>query len=524
MTVGVVVMAIDYIIDQLLRSKEQDLKKIKLAAAAKFSLKEMIKNSELLARARERKLGANVLRLLIKKPRRTLSGVTPVAIMIKPEGSCKWCCIYCPKSGKGPKSYTGEEPAALRARGEQFDPAKQVNTRLRQYEAVGHPTDKCELIIMGGTFLAMDSQYKEWFVKSAYDAMNGKISKTLEQAKKLNEHANHRVIGLTIETRPDVCSEKEIDEMLRFGATRVELGVQHPNDGIYKLINRGHTVAEVIRATCLLKNAGFKVLYHIMPGLPGSNKEKDIEMVRELFSNPDFRPDMLKFYPALVIKGTELYNRAKVGEYIPYDTIQAVDVLSEFYRYIPKYVRVMRIQRDIPANLIEYGVKSSNLRELVEKAVKEKCIKMNEIRAREIGVKTRETGKTGFSGFRMHILKYKSSGGIEIFLSFEDKKTNSIAGFVRLRFPDKSHRKEINADAAVIRELRVFGQEAAIGEKGTSKVQHKGLGTLLLDEAERIAKSEFHKKNMIIISGVGVREYYYKKGYSPAGPYAGKGL
>ncbi len=517
--------AIDFIINQLLKGRS-NIKAIKLEAAHRFSLDYVIKNSEVLRRAKELKLKREIMNSLLKKPVRTISGVSPIAIMIKPFGSCRWDCAYCPTSKKGPKSYSGEEPAALRARSVKFDPIAQVKTRLQQYSSTGHPIDKCELIIMGGTFFAMQRRYKRWFVKSAYDAMNGKTSKSLSEAKKYNEKGRHRVVGLTIETRPDVCGENEIDEMLDYGATRVELGVQHPNDEIYRIINRSHNVEDVIRATRLLKNSGFKVLYHIMPGLPRSNKQKDIRMLKQLFEDERFRPDMLKIYPTLVLKGTILYEIMKQGNYNQYSTNEAVDVISEFYRYIPQYVRVMRIQRDIPAGLIYAGVKNSNLRELVEKEVKRKKIKINEIRLREIGMRTIKKGggykKFDNSEYSINSLKYTASGGVELFISFEQKADlfKTIAGFARVRIPEESHRKEITNKSAILRELRVLGQEAEID--GTGIIQHKGIGSTLLSEAERIAKEEFDRKNMVVISGVGVKEYYYKRGYSFKGPYVAK--
>jgi elongator complex protein 3 len=508
---------LDYVIDELLKGGE--IKKVKLRAASLFSLKGVVKNSEILKRAKERKVDPSILKLLVKKPRRTLSGVTPVAIMVRPEGSCKFSCIYCPKSSTAPKSYTGEEPAALRARNANFDPAQQVRSRLSQYKSIGHPTEKCELIIMGGTFLSMDRSYRYWFIKSAYDEMNLKKSKNLEEAKKINEQAHHRVIGLTIETRPDVCGENEIDEMLEYGTTRVELGVQHPDDRIYRTIKRLHSVSDVVNATKLLKNAGFKVLYHIMPGLPGSNKKKDIAMIKKIFSDQRFRPDMLKIYPTLVIKGTELYDLWNARKYVPYSTEDAVDVISEFYKYIPEYVRVMRIQRDVPAQLIIAGVKNSNLRELVEQEIRKKNIKVKEIRLREVG-----TRKKIFDpeSFRLHTYRYVASGADEIFISFKGKDDDSIAGFARLRIPNESHRSEISDESAVLRELRVFGEEAGLSEKGV--FQHRGIGSMLLNEAERIARDEFDRKRMVVISGVGVRPYYYQKGYKLEGPYVVKDL
>ena len=528
----------EYIIKRILTG-ERNIRAIKSEAALKFGSDAIVRNSDIIRiaiRLVKKKAGqnnakriANIIQILKRKPIRTLSGVTPVAVMIKPEGSCRWNCIYCPAAGKAAKSYTGEEPAALRARANNFDPTMQVKDRLNQFRIGGHPTSKCEIIVMGGTFLQMDEEYKQSFIKGIYDALNcnsnkRKNAKTLAEAKKINETAKCRCVGLTIETRPDVCGEKEINEMLDYGTTRVELGVQHPDDKIYKIINRGHTVEDVIRATALLKDNGFKVLYHIMPGLPDSNPKKDIEMVRELFENPEFRPDMLKIYPALVTGGTKLHEMMKHGEYTPYSSEEAADLISEFYRYIPKYVRVMRIQRDIPAGLIQGGVKKSNLRELVENKIREKGIIPKEIRWREIGLnKEKLDGK-----FDIRTETYSASGGTELFISYENTTSGIIAGFLRLRIPNGLiQRKEIGKNTAIVRELHVYGNEETIGKKSakaSKTAQHTGIGRALLKEAEKIAKKRFMKSEMIINSGMGVRRYYYKLGYKSKGNYVAKNL
>lgn len=511
--------ALDYICDKILDG-ETDLQKLKNEAARKYGLDTSIRNSDILHHFPKEKLTKKLHALLLRKPMRTLSGVTPIAVMIRPEGSCNWQCIFCPFTGKAAKSYTGEEPAALRSRQNNYDSFLQAQARIKQFELGGHTTDKCEVIVMGGTFLAMDEAYKTSFIKGIYDALNETKSTTLEDAKKINETAKHRVIGLTVETRPDVCTKKHVDEILSYGATRVELGVQHPDDQIYKNTKRGHLTHHVVSATELLKNASFKVLYHVMPGLPGSNPRKDIEMVKNLFADQRFRPDMIKIYPTLVIRGTELYERMIQGEYEPYSSEEAADIISEFYRSIPSYVRVMRIQRDIPATQIDRGVKKSNLREMVEVAIRKKNIKPQEIRMREVGL-----NKATFDGesFTLHRINYAASNGEEIFLSFEDAKRNLVAGFIRLRMPGESYREEIDSTTALIRELHIYGEEAAVQKEG--KVQHQGMGTKLLREAEKIAKEEFDKKKMIVISGVGVREYYQTKfGYHVEGPYVARTL
>jgi elongator complex protein 3 len=499
--------AVDFIISALLDG-ERNLEILKRKAARKYHLSEMIKKPEILERFPRDKLTPEIRALLLKKPAKTLSGVTPVAIMIRPEESCRFKCIYCPFTGLAAKSYTGFEPAAMRARDSNFDPFLQASGRVAQYDGGGHPTDKCEVIIMGGTFLGMDDSYKQSFIKGVYDGLNNSRAPSLEDAKARNEKSSHRVVGLTIETRPDMCVQ-HIDEMLSFGATRVELGVQHADDNIYKIINRGHTVDDVIKSTKALKDAAFKVLYHIMPGLPGSSPEKDADFVKTLFSNPDFRPDMLKVYPTLVMEGTQLHSWLQEGKYKPYTAEQSADVISEFFRYIPEYVRVMRIQRDIPAQMIGEGVKKSNLRELVDRKMAEKGISPREIRSREVR-------DMDFSGFEIRKKSYDASGGKEHFISYEN---NMIAGFIRMRFPGQCTRTEITDSTALIRELHVYGSSVPLSKKG--KVQHTGMGAALLKEAESIAQENGMKK-MVIISGVGAREYYSKHGYSREGPYMSK--
>lgn len=507
--------AVSEIVRQLL-SGRCDISRVKRIIAKKYHIPNMIRNSEILAQLPKSSLGTELAGKLRKKPTRTLSGITSVAVMIKPDGSCTRGCIYCPFTGKAAKSYTGEEPAALRARQAGFDPYLQAGGRISQLREMGHPTQKCEIILMGGTFLELDKRYKQGFVKGIYDALNGKREKNLPAAIRRNETARHRAVGLTIETRPDVCRQEHIDEILGYGATRVELGVQHPDDRIYSIINRGHNVDDVKIATRLLKDSCFKVLYHIMPGLPGSDRKKDILMVKKLFSDSSFKPDMLKIYPTLVIPGTRLSEMVDKGEFEPYTSEQAAEVIAEFHRHIPNYVRVMRIQRDIPAGLIRSGVKKSNLRQLVDGQITKKGITSQEIRSREIGL---IKGKTkGTSGFSLKRTDYEASKGKEIFLSFENRQ--SIAGFLRLRIPGHSERKEIDDKTGLVRELHVYGQEVPIKEKG--KVQHKGIGSSLLAQAESIASQEFERKKMVVISGVGVREYYRKRGYRLLGPYMAK--
>lgn len=451
--------AIRSIVSRILAG-ETDVRSLKHELSRRYKLPSFIKNSEILAAIPPGQMTEEIRALLLKKPAKTLSGVTPVAVMIAPQGSCGHSCVYCPAAILAPKSYTGYEPAARRGRQYAFDPFLQAQARVRQFEEGGHPTDKCEVIVMGGTFLETPVEYRGSFIKGVYDGLNGFRSASLEEAETANEkREGHRVIGLTIETRPDVCIPY-IGEMLSYGATRVELGVQHPDDGIYVSVRRGHTVEDVAAATRELKNAGFKVLYHIMPGLPGSSKEKDISLMERLFKDERFCPDMLKIYPTLVIGGTELEKWWRDGRFVPYTTEEAADVISEMYRHIPPYARVMRIQRDIPAQLIEKGVGNGNLRELVEARMREKGIEPHEIRAREIGLRGYPKGIKEAGEFGISRLDYTASGGREVFLSCESD--GLMAGFIRLRLPKASSRPEIDSRTALIRELHVYGSEAQI--------------------------------------------------------------
>jgi len=459
-------------------------------------------------------------RFLITKPSRSMSGVSVITVVAEPR-ECPGNCIYCPKGKNAPQSYTGLEPAVQRGIRNNYDPYLQTKDRLNQYKLTGHPTDKIEIIILGGTFLALDKKYQNWFVKRIFDALNEKNSKTLTQAKKLNENSKHRCIGMTLETRADYCFEKHINQMLKLGITRVEIGVQSIYPDVLKKIKRGHNVFDSIKATQLVKDSCLKCTYHIMPGLPRVSIEQDIEQFKIIFENPDFRPDSLKIYPTLVVKGTELYDMWKNKKYKPLETKDGIDLLAEAMKYIPKYCRVIRVQRDIPTTKVEAGIKKSNLRELVEKECEKREIKIKEIRYREVGHKM----KKGIKPENVKLLRtdYEASGGKEIFLSFEDTKNDILIGFIRLRIPFKPFRKEIDEKTGLIRELHIYGPAVPIGDIKEMAWQHKGYGEKLLKEAEKIAKKNGMKK-MVIISGVGVRKYYYKFGYKPDGPYVSKVL
>lgn len=502
----------------LVSSPSQNLQALKQRLCSRHAVP-FLKNSDILRFVPRSKPAVRAL--LLKSPTRTLSGVSPVALM-PPPALCGGHCIYCPKGENAPQSYTGFEPTTMRAIQNNYSACRQILARLRQYAEQGHVADKCHLIIMGGTFLYPSQKYRHSFMKEAFEALNGHRSRTLRAAIDSNEFAPRRAIGVTFETRPDYAFEKEADEMLAMGGTQVELGVQSLSDRVYNLVKRGHRVSDVIRSTQILKDCGFKLLYHMMPGL-FSTPQQDVTYFRRLFSDSRFCPDMLKIYPALVVQGTGLYSLWKAGKYSPYDTEQAAEVIADATRYIPRYVRIPRIQRDIPSPLVSAGVKNSNLRQIVDEKLRQRGEKCHCIRCREVGSTERKGIPTGKLLLSLQRLDYSASGGKEIFLSYEDEEKDLLAAFLRLRIPGKPHRPELTS-SSIVRELHVYGQEAGIGEDAPLKMQHKGLGKKLLAEAEDITRSEFGLGKISVISGPGARGYYRRFGYSLDGPYMAKKL
>lgn len=463
-----------------------------------------------------------VRKVLQIKPTRTISGVAVIAVMCKPHKCPHGKCTYCPHVDNVPESYTGKEPAARRAIANKFDPYKQVQNRLTQLYATGHLPEKIELIIMGGTFPSLSKKYQEHFVKNCLLAMNKfphakpKKIPSLEAVQKANETAKIRCVGMTFETRPDYCKKKHVEFMLKLGGTRVELGVQTIYDDIYKKINRGHTVKDVIDATKILKNAGFKVLYHMMPGLPGSSFDKDRSMflgdcgVHDecggILFDSNFKPDMLKIYPCLVIPGSELYKDWKAGKYKPFTEEDAKNLIKKIKQHCPEWIRIMRIERDIPGTEIAAGIKTTNLRQMLGKT-ECRCI-----RCREAGHRMQKGICIDKKSVHMAMIVYIASQGKEIFLQFIDKN-RTLLGFLRLRLN--------NTKTALVRELHVYGEQIPVGSKG--KIQHKGYGRLLLKEAEKISK-QAGKTKIYVISGIGVREYYRKHGYRKDKTYMSKYL
>jgi elongator complex protein 3 len=377
---------------------------------------------------------------------------------------------------------------------------------------MGHARDKIELIIMGGTFMSYPRDYQYQFIKDCYDALNCISSGSLEEAKKLNENAEHRCVGLCIETRPDFCGEEEIRSMLDFGATRVELGVQTLDDEIHYLTKRGHGVAEIISATRLLKDYGFKVYYHWMPGLPGSTPEHDLELARQLFDDERFRPDGLKLYPTLVIRGSELESWYRDSRYQPYGNEEMVDLLIDIKTLVPKYVRISRLMRDIPGKFIIAGSRDLALRGTIRKKMEQIGLRCSCIRCREYGHRLRDGWAIGEPWLVR--LDYETWGGKEVFLSYEDGD-GTLFGLLRLR---------VNEGKAMVRELHIFGPEVPLGERLERTAQHQGLGESLLRGAEKIAGEEFKSDRLVVLSGVGAREYYRSLGYGLEGAYMVKKL
>ena len=452
--------------------------------------------------------------LLRKRKIRTLSGVAPIAVLTKPY-PCPGRCLYCPTKKNMPKSYLYNEPAIMRAARVKFNPFEQVTTRLRALENNGHSTDKIELIVMGGTWSCLPKTYQRWFIKRCFDACNGKTRANLPTAQKLNEKAKHRIIGLTLETRPDYVNEQEIKHWREFGATKVELGVQSLDDNILQQNKRGHGLAEIIRATKLFKQAGFKIAYHLMPNLPGSTPARYLQTVKKLFSDERFHPDMLKIYPTVVTKNSGLYRLWRAGKYKPYSNRQLFNLLIQIKQLIPEYVRLIRIIRDIPKESIFAGNTISNLREELQAELNKtnrvcRCIRCREAREDAAGIKQA----------KLSVKKYKASSGREYFFQFTNQNRNKLFAFLRLRLADKNEQNFIPEirDCAMIREVHTYGPSVPLKKTIGKAVQHLGLGKRLVREAEKIAGQNGFGK-IAVIAGIGVRGYYRKLGYERAGTY-----
>jgi len=492
-----------------------------------------------LARAKKIKPSPALEKILRKRNVRTLSGVAVITVLTKP-WSCPGHCVYCPNDIEMPKSYLKNEPAAQRAYLNNFDPYNQVLTRLLMLWDNGHKTDKIELIIKGGSWNSYPLNYQLWFIKECFRAVNNfktnnfktsakiikqnrprvvlqnikKLTREILTEQKKNEHAQNRVVGLTLETRPDLINKKTIAEMRLSGATRIELGVQHTDEKILKLIKRGHNLQAVKNAVKLLRQFGFKIDFHLMPQLPGSTPAKDLKMFAKIFSDIDLRPDMIKIYPCSVVKKTELYNWFKKGLYKPYSNKKLFELLIKVKsEIIPRYCRISRLIRDIPSTEIIAGNKITNLREFIKDEMKKRGLFCKCLRCREIGHQNfAPAGRP-----KLFIEKYETSGGTEYFLTFEDIARRAVYSFCRLRID------QTGIFPAFIRELHTYGQLVGISAREKNSSQHKGFGRRLVETAEKIA-CQAKAEKIAVISGVGARGYYKKLGYKLESTYMVKNL
>jgi len=453
---------------------------------------------------------------LKNKPTRTVSGVAPLTIFTKPY-ICSGKCIFCPTAKNAPKSYLPEEPGVQRAIDLDYDPYLQIKRRIDAFEAIGHTTDKIELIISGGTWDDYDLNYRIWYILEVFRALNQRPSKPFDQQEKYssikyikllrdleeeNASTKYRCVGLTIETRPDKVNIENIGWYRRLGVTKVQLGVQFLHEEIIQLNKRGHTVEDSFNAIKLLRDAGFKVHIHWMANLYGSNLKLDLEDFKLIFDDYRVRPDELKIYPTSIVEGTVLYHFYQQGKYKPYSTEELITLLSTAKTFVQPYCRITRLFRDIPSDLIVDGNKMTNLREAVQARMKREGKVCNCIRCREVRT-------TQVDNWDLTVLKYKTSSGKEFFIQAVTDK-GRLAGFLRLALYKEN--SLLIPVKAMIREVHVYGFAKKIGETKHLETQHRGIGARLLQEAEKIAMAEGAQK-IGVIAGVGTRNYYRKHGF-----------
>lgn len=529
---------IEFTIKKITKEKidnQNDLRKIKSFISKKFKTC-FPKNIDLLRayldllEKKEIKKSLLIESLLRTRSVRSLSGIVNISVLTKPF-PCPGKCIFCPTEKGIPKSYVSGEPAVERAKILEYDPYLQTKKRIQALESEGHVAEKVELRIVGGTWSYYPKKYRNWFVARCFQACNdlSNIKKTrntgLKHQQQENEKAKYRIVGLSVETRPDFINEKEIKHLRNLGITMVELGIQSIYDNVLKINTRGHGVETIILATKLLKDSGFKVLYQVMPNLFNSNIVKDKKMFKELFENSDFQPDLLKIYPCAIIKGTKLYKLWRNKKYKPYTKKQLINLLKYIKLNIPFHVRIQRIIRDIPsAKISEGGSKTSNLRQLLTEKMKKENIKCRCIRCRE--VKEKYNPKEKLYLFKQ---EYLASNGKEIFLSFENKNRTKLCSMLRLRISLSEKNKIFPAlkRTGIIREIHSYGPTMPIDKKNTPdylSAQHKGLGKKLIREAENITKKQFKLKKIAVISAIGTREYFREQGYKLKSTYMVKNL
>jgi elongator complex protein 3 len=511
-------------------TSRRQLEQAKKGAAKRYHLDRFLSNSQLyLALAPEERVGRK--EIFRVHPRRSASGIVIVTVFTAPASCPHGTCVYCPggPSMGTPQSYVPDGPSMRGARGVGFDPYLQAQKMLKKYLDRGHEASKVELMVEGGTFLAMPHDYQEWFIKGAFDGLNcaNPPASSLEQAHAVNESAEYRSVGLTIETKPDWCRPEHVDMLLSYGVTKVEIGVQSLRDKILKQSNRGHTVQDTLDAFQVARDAGLKVTAHMMPGLPGSNPEDDLADLLRLFDDASLRPDMMKLYPTTVVRGTALAKMCEAGLYKPYDLETVVKLIAEMKVHVPPWHRIMRIQREIPEADITAGSKAGNLRELVLARVKENGRSCGCIRCREVALDSPTDLKDGEEDdLVMRREEYPASGGMEVFSTYEYDKSGKLAGFIRMRVPSGgAHRGELNdGRTCIVRELKVYGRVVSVGSRDEQAFQHRGLGRSLLDAMERDAVERYGARTVLVMSAVGTRNYYRKFGYERLGPYMAKRL
>jgi len=440
-------------------------------------------------------------------------------------------CVYCPGGPDSDfeystQSYTGYEPTSMRAIRARYDPFEQARGRVDQLKSLGHSVDKVEYIIMGGTFMSLPESYRDQFISQLHNALSGYGTLNVDEAVRGGEQSNIKCVGITIETRPDYCLQPHLSSMLRYGCTRLEVGVQSLYEDVARDTNRGHTVTAVAETFCLSKDAGFKVVSHMMPDLPNVGMERDLDQFREYFENPAFRTDGLKIYPTLVIRGTGLYELWRTGRYQNYTPNGLIDLVARILALVPPWTRIYRVQRDIPMPLVTSGVENGNLRELALARMKDFGTSCRDVRTREVGV-NEVKHKIRPNQIELVRRDYTANGGWETFLAYEDPKQDILVALLRLRKCSEKYtfREElIGQPTSLVRELHVYGMAVPVHARDPRKFQHQGFGTLLMEEAERIARDEHGSEKISVISGVGVRSYYKKLGYWLDGPYMSKWL
>lgn len=531
------VMTVTEIVNQLIQAHQQgkdvNLNRIKSKISSKYGLSSQPRLVDIIA-AVPQEYKKILLPKLKAKPVRTASGIAVVAVMCKPH-RCPHIamtgniCVYCPGGPDSDfeystQSYTGYEPTSMRAIRARYNPYLQTRHRVEQLKQLGHSVDKVEFIVMGGTFMSLADEYRDYFIRNLHDALSGHTSSGVDEAVKYSEKSMTKCIGITIETRPDYCLRKHISDMLRYGCTRLEIGVQSVYEDVARDTNRGHTVKAVTESFQMAKDAGFKVVAHMMPDLPNVGWERDVEQFIEFFENPAFRADGLKIYPTLVIRGTGLYELWKTGRYKSYPPSGLIDLIARILALVPPWTRVYRVQRDIPMPLVSSGVEHGNLRELALARMKDLGTQCRDVRTREVGI---QEIHNKVKPYEAELIRrdYFANGGWETFLSYEDPEQDILIGLLRLRkcSPD-TFRPELRSGCSIVRELHVYGSVVPVHARDPTKFQHQGFGMLLMEEAERIAREEHGSSKIAVISGVGTRNYYRKIGYELEGPYMSKSL